>query len=124
MSETAQLFIPDAHTLDQRVCNLRSVHTAYQQSKRSQKIHQDKAWSNRLGEPQEIQYANQVMEHSLSVAMNTVSRADIKQAEESNLLSRDEVVELLTAKRQLDMQASRKQDTYSQQHQNSSRQKR
>jgi len=80
------------------VHSCKSVVKAYRNVKISLRLANQKDWAKRLGTPEEIEYANLVMNHSLQRATASIQYSELYYAQEQGLLTKDDVKQLSTVK--------------------------
>lgn len=108
MSNNAHIFTPKDDSLFERVSAYKSVAKDYFNVEASIKFADDKNWSDTLGEKQEIEQAQKIMQDSLKMATDKISLDEIKQAKEQGFVNQGELIEFVKNKRQQEMKSSRK----------------
>lgn len=108
MTETAHIFTPADESLKAKASAWKKVAASYNNLKKSQaKMNakpQDKAWANRIGTEQEVADASKIIEHSLSKAAASFNQEALKQAQQDNLLSSEDVKNIVITQRKVQAQ--------------------
>ncbi|MCW8830255.1 MAG: hypothetical protein OQK32_01925 [Gammaproteobacteria bacterium] len=119
MADTEHIYTPQDDSLAERIRAYRSVHEAYANAEASLNLLDNDEWADRLGEKQEIEQAYKICRHSLQIASQSISQNELQQARRQDLISDEEVRELIQNKRQSEMQGLRdNQEADSSEHSN------
>jgi len=118
MIETAHLFFPDDGSLLDKVAAYKSVHEANSRAKQSLELANNPRWADSLGERKEIEDAVRISQNSLLIATDSISKADMQRAQDDQLITREEAIELAQLKRQFEMKARRESSSEAQYHSN------
>ncbi len=98
MPNSAHTYTPKNDSFEERIRSCKSVLDAQQNADISLKMTGDKDWSDRLGSPEELQYANQVAESSLQRAADSLELSELYYAKEQGMLTMDEVNQISMTK--------------------------
>jgi len=98
MASVAHTYTPQNNSFEERVHSCKSVLKAYRNVRISLGLANEKDWAERLGTPEEIEYANLVMNHSLQRATAAIQYSELYYAQEQGLLTKDDVQQLSTIK--------------------------
>ena len=107
MIEAATLFMPDGGSLLTKVMTFQSMHDAYSQAETSLKMADDPKWADSLGEKHEIEDALRISRSSLAKATQAITRADLQQAQDDELITREQAITIAQMQRQFSVQAER-----------------
>ena len=99
---TATIFTPKDQSLDERIKAWKQVREANRQLKESVKISQSD-WLERLGDKKDRLFAQETIANSYLQASQCISKKELEQALENELLTRAEVHELVIAHDKADM---------------------
>jgi len=114
MPDTAHIYNPIDDSLIERVSEYQRIHGHYQSIKSSQDMIDDKEWSDRLGEEQEIDQADQIITSSLNKATRAIKQSEITKVADAGLLKNDELKDLVKLKRQQESKDKREASQTSQ----------
>jgi len=114
MSDTAHIYNPIDGSLIERVSEYQRIHGHYQSVKSSQDMMDDKEWSGRLGEKQEVDQADQIITSSLNKATRAIKQSELTKVADAGLLKNDELKDLVKLKRQQESQDKRQSGQTSQ----------
>ncbi len=120
MANTAHIYNPQNHSLEERIRAYRSVREAWLNAEASLKYKDDPSseWFYTLGEAEEIEQAHKIAANSLQMATEDLSEDELRSAIDQGLMDTAEMREFIQYKRQQKMQAIREdqQDSDSTEH--------
>lgn len=94
----ASIFTPKDNTLSARIDAWRQVREANRQLKESMNLNSSD-WQDHLGEQADLQFAQETIASSYTQASQSISQKELEHALECELLSKNEVSELVMAQR-------------------------
>jgi len=103
----AHTYNPVDGSLAERVNAYQEVHANYQSVKTSQIVMDDKEWSDRLGEVQEVDQADDIISASLKKATQAIDLSELSQIKQLGLMNDEQLKELVKIKRQQESQDKR-----------------
>jgi len=107
MSYSAHIFTPQNDSLSERVRSYRSVFEAFKNIEANLKYFKDKNKQNHLGERKEIEDAYIITKNSLQLAIKSFGELELNQLKEQNMMSNNEVLELIKLKRKQEVKEMR-----------------
>ena len=81
MSANAHIFNPHSDSLVDRIAEYKQILQARQNAHKSLDLLHDKEWANRLGSKEDIEYALQVTENGLNLAVSSIKKSEIAKAQ-------------------------------------------
>jgi len=102
------IYHPADESLISRAAALRETIRAYRNLRASEAMSGNADWEKRLGEAQEMGDARKTVFNSIRKAQEGLSKAELDEAVEYHMISKEEVSEFISAVRLAEMQASRK----------------
>lgn len=109
MTDSAHLFNPKDNSLGERVRAYKQTIAALRNVQASKQLSGDTDWSNRLGSEEELDEASDIANRSVDLAISSFSNDEIQHLNNQQLLSTDELRELVKHKRQREMDQKRSQ---------------
>lgn len=100
MTQTAHTVRNGDGSLNHRVSEYLETLSAYKNVQFSMKHAKDPEWEDTLGHQEDIEQAEQILEHSLSRVVRMINQSEIKEALSLGLMSEAQAWELSSAKEQ------------------------
>jgi len=111
MATTSHIYNPKDDSLEARIQAYKTVLSEYRNIQASQKLFKEKAWEERLGSSDELDSASDVIRNSLEVIAKSITKSELEQAVDENILTPNEYREF----HDVSAEAKGKQSEYSEQ---------
>ena len=99
MPDSAHTYTPKNNSLEERIRSCRSALESFRSAEQSKKCAHDKEWTDRLGSPEEIQYAFDVSQNSVERAAASLDISELYYAKEQGLLTNEDLEQLTRVKK-------------------------
>jgi len=107
MTNTEHIYTPQENSLSERIRAYCAVREAYLNAEASLKFLDDDEWADRLGDREDVEKAYEISVRSLHMATEAIKQDELNEAVSQDLLSLDNVREVMQHKLQQEMKSIR-----------------